>query len=87
MIVEWMIVTEIGCSLRPLGIVLNEQHRTESFILTPNSNIEHTILFSQFFLFILYEPLWSSSGGFGEDYPRSGSAQKNSPNPQIIMAL
>ncbi len=32
---EWMIITEIGCCLRPLGIVLNEQRARDdlSFIL------------------------------------------------------
>jgi len=42
------------------------------FLFMPNTNIEDTILFSLSVLFIHYEPLWSSSGGFGEDYPRSG---------------
>ena len=33
MIAEWMIPSEIGCCLRPLGIILNEQLATTDFIL------------------------------------------------------
>ena len=41
---EWMIANEIGCCLRPSGIVLNEQLRSDGFYLTANLGFEHNIL-------------------------------------------
>ncbi len=31
-VAEWMIIIEIGCCLRPLGIVVNEQHRATVYL-------------------------------------------------------
>ncbi|CAB1059012.1 hypothetical protein D1BOALGB6SA_3770 [Olavius sp. associated proteobacterium Delta 1] len=62
-----MIAIEIGCCLRPLGIVLNEQLWPNGFRLTINPSIEHNILLSCSLLFIHYESLWPISCGFGGD--------------------
>jgi hypothetical protein len=79
-----MIAAESGCCLRPLGIVLNEQVLADDFQLTPSSGMEPNVWFSYRYLFIHYEPFWSSSCAFGSDYPRSGSATKDSPTHQLI---
>jgi hypothetical protein len=41
-----MIITEIGCCLRPLGIVLNEQHFHDGLSLESKLSLKHNILFS-----------------------------------------
>ena len=38
------------------------------------------------YLFIHYEPLCSSSCGFGGDYPPIGSALKKSPTPHLLIS-
>ncbi len=40
-----MIITKIGCCLRPLGIVLNEQPHHDGLLLTSNFSIKHILCF------------------------------------------
>lgn len=40
-----MIITKIGCCLRPLGIVLNEQSHHDGLLLTSNLSIKHILCF------------------------------------------
>jgi hypothetical protein len=51
-----MIIAEIGYCLRPLAIVLNEQHNCDGFSLTPNLNIKNNILFSSIICSFITNP-------------------------------
>ena len=56
------------------------------FYLASIPGIAGNIPFLYRLLFNHYEPLGSSSCGFGGDYPGSGSALRNSPAPHLITA-
>ena len=45
MIAEWMIITENGCCLRLLGIIMNEQPAYDYFSVRSNLCINQTIYF------------------------------------------
>jgi hypothetical protein len=53
----------------------------DDFQLTISPGREHKEWLLYRYLFIHYDPLWSSSSGFGGDYQRNGPALKNSPTP------
>ena len=54
---------------------------TEGIQLTVSQEIDNNILILYWFLFIHYEPLWSSSCGFGAGYPRQRVDFKKLPDP------